>query len=507
MKVAKQCLKMQGEIDVDTVSSVNEASEKLKKTDYDAVVCDYQTPGKDGLEFLKELRAGGNTIPFIIFTGKGKEEIAIKALNLGADQYIDKHGDPETVYYELAHAIRQAVGRRSAQIELLKREAKLHAILESSPEAITITDLEGNVVECNQAAVEMHGGQSRKDLMGKNALGLIAEKDREKAIQNLKKTIEQGSVKNVEYALVTGDGREFSAELSASVVRGASGKPEYLVAITRDITERKKAEEKIRDSEERLSVLFELAPDAYYLNDLKGNFVDGNKAAEEVTGYMKDELIGKSFLKLKLLPRSQALKAAKLLAMNALGKPTGPDEFVLNRKDGTQIPVEIRTYPVRIKGKTLVLGIARDVTIRKKSEQAVRESQQKFEGLFRHNPEAAVYLGPDFCIQGINPRFEKLFGYALPEIKGKHIDDVVVPNDKREEAQALDSQAIQGYAHQNTWRRRKNGSPVPVSISAAPIIIEDRLAGYIGIYSDISELRSTQKKLEAMNEKLRVVGG
>jgi len=273
LKVAKQCLEMQGEIEVDTVSSVNEASEKLKKTDYDAVVCDYQMPGKDGLEFLKELRAGGNTIPFVVFTGKGREEIAIKALNLGANQYVDKHGDPETVYCELAHAIRQAVDRRSAQIELLKREAKLHAILESSPEAITITDLEGNVVECNQAAVEMHGGQSRKDLMGKNALGLIAEKDREKAIQNLKKTIEQGSVKNVEYALVTGDGREFSAELSASVVRGASGKPEYLVAITRDITERKKAEEQLRTN----TLILENIADSVIVTDLEGRITSWNE--------------------------------------------------------------------------------------------------------------------------------------------------------------------------------------------------------------------------------------
>ena len=133
LKVAKECLKMEGHFEVDTALSVDEALNKMKEKEYDAVVSDYQMPGKDGLEFLKQLRKKGNNIPFIIFTGRGREEVAIKALNLGADRYLNKTGDPETVYCELAHAIRQAVDRRSAQIKVLEREAKLNAILESSP--------------------------------------------------------------------------------------------------------------------------------------------------------------------------------------------------------------------------------------------------------------------------------------------------------------------------------------------------------------------------------------
>lgn len=133
-----------------------------------------------------------------------------------------------------------------------------------------------------------------------------------------------------------------------------------------------KMDEELKNSEERLRILFEFAPDAYYLNDLKGNFVDGNKVAEELTGYTREELIGKSFLKLKLLPPTQIPKAAALLARNVLGKRTGPDEFVLSNKDGTKVPVEIRTFPVKIKGKTFVLGIARDITERKKAMEDLR---------------------------------------------------------------------------------------------------------------------------------------
>jgi len=146
----------------------------------------------------------------------------------------------------------------------------------------------------------------------------------------------------------------------------------------------------LRNSEGRLGLLFEKAPDAYYLNDLKGTFIDGNEAAEKQTGYSREELIGKSFLKLKLLSPKQIAKASTLLARNALGKDTGPDEFILTRKDGKQVPIEICTRPVKIHGKRMVLGLARDITARKQAEEALRQTSQKTERLHRiaHDLEA-----------------------------------------------------------------------------------------------------------------------
>lgn len=128
----------------------------------------------------------------------------------------------------------------------------------------------------------------------------------------------------------------------------------------------------LQDSEAHLTVLFERAPDAYYLSNLKGTFIDGNKAAEEMIGYSKEELVGKSFLKLKLLSPKQITRAATFLAKNVLGKDTGPDEFVLTRRDGSKVPVEIRTHPVKIQGKTLILGLARDISARKGAEERTK---------------------------------------------------------------------------------------------------------------------------------------
>jgi len=751
LKVAKQCLELQGPFQVDTASSVEEALNKLKEKEYDTVVSDYVMPGKDGIDFLKELRDAGNDIPFILFTGKGKEEIAIRALNLGAGGYFSKIGSPETVYGELAHSICQIVESKKAKEALRTNESYLRAILDSmftglividekthkivdanfhaletigAPRGVIgkichkficpaeegkcpITDLgqtvdrservllradgqripilktvttmirrgrkyliesfvditerkkaeevlqkseekygklfdgamdaifvadagTGILVDCNRAASELVG-RERSELIGKhqrilhppeeikggfNASFKQHLKEREGQVLETRVITKNGEIKDVaikanlfelqgrkmlqgifrditenkkakeslracgerfeklfESQMVgvmisDSEGRVSSANPTAAKTLGYSSPKELVGLVVADLlvdhkqretlfeqltdksyardfeidlkrkddaqvcvranvmlykdekgdvlrtecvftesSQHERIEEELKDLREKMDVLFEHAPDAYYLNDLRGKFISGNKAAEEMTGYSKTELIGKSFLNLKLLPRSQIPKAAKLLAMNALGKPTGPDEFTLNPKDGTPVQVEIRTFPSKIKNQALVLGIARDITERNRNEKMIIESQQKFEGLFTGNPEATVNLSRDFHILDANSRFMSLFGYSLEEIKGKHIDDVIVPKNLIEEAEMLDKKAVDGYVYHDTARAKKDGSLVAVSISAAPILIQGQLAGYIGVYKDISELKKTEQQLEMMNEKLRVVGG
>jgi len=172
--------------------------------------------------------------------------------------------------------------------------------------------------------------------------------------------------------------------------------------LQREITERKQTEEELKNSEERLKkILFEYAPEAYYLNDLKGNFVDGNKVAEEISGYKKEELIGKIFFKLKLLPPWQIPKAAALLAQNVLGRRTGPDELILNRRDGSQVVLEINTFPVKIQNQTLVLGIGRDITERKRTE--VKKHRDHLEELVEERTTESKRM-QEVLIKGIAQR-------------------------------------------------------------------------------------------------------
>jgi DNA-binding NtrC family response regulator len=116
--------------EIDCACCVDEAFKKLAVGNYDVVISDYEMPQKEGLQFLKELREQKNGIPFILFTGKGREEVAIKALNLGADAYHNKQGSPDTVYGELAHSIRQSIERKKAKALILLSEMRLQCMLD-----------------------------------------------------------------------------------------------------------------------------------------------------------------------------------------------------------------------------------------------------------------------------------------------------------------------------------------------------------------------------------------
>jgi PAS domain S-box-containing protein len=186
-------------------------------------------------------------------------------------------------------------------------------------------------------------------------------------------------------------------------------------------------EQVLRYSEHCFEKLFEFAPDGIYITDLKGNFVDGNKMAVQLIGYPRDELIGKSFLKTNVLPKKQIPKAAALLDKNALGQSTGPDEFILNRKDGSQITVEIRTYPIKSKDKTLVLNIARDITEHKQAEEALKEREEHFRLFFENLPEYCYMISAEGLILDINRAALEILGYEKNEIVGKSLTMVYAP--------------------------------------------------------------------------------
>jgi two-component system sensor histidine kinase KdpD len=130
LDVSKLFLERTGMFEVDTVESALGALEKLESAQYDAVVSDYKIPGMDGIEFLKEVRALDPGFPFILFTGKGREEVVIEALDNGIDYYIRKGSDTEAQFAELASKIRLAVEQRRAQKEIFEQHKQLSIINE-----------------------------------------------------------------------------------------------------------------------------------------------------------------------------------------------------------------------------------------------------------------------------------------------------------------------------------------------------------------------------------------
>ncbi len=138
--------------------------------------------------------------------------------------------------------------------------------------------------------------------------------------------------------------------------------------------------------------------------------------------------------------------------------------------------------------------------VKHKAEKELEESRAKFRSMFVGNPEPSVYLDEGYNIVDINPRFSEYFDYTVEEVKGKNIDDLIVPNEKLKEAEDLNKKIEQGYVYHNTFRKRKDGTLVPVSISAAPIrqLPDGKNVGSFVIYKDVSK----QKKAEDEREKV-----
>ncbi len=131
LEIGKLFLEIDGTFIVDTLTSASETLTRLNTQRYDAILSDYQMPEMDGITFLKQIRASGNKTPFIIFTGRGREDVVIEALNNGADFYIQKGGEPKSQFAELSNKIRYAVSRKHSEealgeSELLEKEMEYH---------------------------------------------------------------------------------------------------------------------------------------------------------------------------------------------------------------------------------------------------------------------------------------------------------------------------------------------------------------------------------------------
>jgi PAS domain S-box-containing protein len=255
LNTAKQILEMQGSFQVETARSVEEALEKMKKT-FDVIVSDYVMPGKNGLDFLKELKDSGCNIPFILFTGKGREEVAIKALNLGADGYFNKFGHPETVYGELAYGIRTTVKSKQAEKELRKSENKYRSLVENVGTGIATTDLEGIFIFVNQALCNMTD-YSEKELIGKPFADFLHPDDKERVLQIFLDSWKNPDRKlHIEFRVLHKKGHIVHMYSSPTATM-YNNKIIGFNAIISDITERKKAEETLNSMMNQLAMINE----------------------------------------------------------------------------------------------------------------------------------------------------------------------------------------------------------------------------------------------------------
>jgi two-component system cell cycle sensor histidine kinase/response regulator CckA len=268
-----------------------------------------------------------------------------------------------------------------------EHEVKYETVMEETPIAICNMDINGKVTFVNKR-FERLSGYSREEIVNKYRfkLGVFPPETLKLFEEHANRRLKGEPAPLVETQFKCKDGRWRWWEVEARAIH-KQGELVGLQLAARDVTERRRLMEVLGKSEEQLKQVFEFAPDALYMIDMKGVFVEWNRAAEKITGYKKHELMGKSFLASRLFDPTHIPKAAELLAKNAMGQATGPDEFNFNRKDGTQVIVEIRTFPIKTRNRELIAGIARDITVHKRAEDALQKVHDELEDRLRERTE------------------------------------------------------------------------------------------------------------------------
>jgi PAS domain S-box-containing protein len=243
LNVCRIYLEQNGGLKVETVLSAKDALARLATTHFDAIVSDYEMPKMDGIEFLKAIRKKYENIPFIIFTGRGREEIVIEAINSGADFYLQKGGEPEAQFAELAHKIRQAVKSHRADIILRNSEEKFRELFNSVNDAIHIHEvnengLPGKLIEVNDIACSMLQ-YPRSELLRKNPLSFSTE-FHNPPLEQIGQMIKTTGRAVFETGHIRKDGTVIPVEINAHVA--AIMDRSVVVSVIRDISERRKSE-------------------------------------------------------------------------------------------------------------------------------------------------------------------------------------------------------------------------------------------------------------------------
>jgi PAS domain S-box-containing protein len=285
----------------------------------------------------------------------------------------------------IAGRLGNIVEHKQMGIALEESREKLTSIFRSCPDGITVSDLKGNIIECNRATLDMHGFSAKKEIIGKSALELIAPKDQQRALENMKKTLQKGSIRNREYTLITKNGSEFEGELSASVIRDNCGKPVSFVAITKDISERTRERKTLEASERHYRLLAECMSDVIWTADLQLNFTYISPSVIRLLGYRPEEVLAQKpeetlgLRSFRTMMKFVEEKKRKEVRTGTRHSDSQTVELELKRKDGSTVWVETGiTFLYDAYGwPREIMGIVRDSTARKKAEERIEEYTNK----------------------------------------------------------------------------------------------------------------------------------
>jgi PAS domain S-box-containing protein len=498
LEIGKLFLERREGIRVQTAASAREGLGYLEQGGFDIVVSDYQMPEMDGIEFLKQVKDRGDNTPFIIFTGKGREEVVIEALNSGADFYVQKGGDPTAQFTDLTHKIRQAVCRREMEKRLEDERNRLEQVTEHLGACLMIIDTHYRVVWTNKVSREVFGEmdgelcyrarQGRNDVCPECGIGRIFKGEIERAM--------------FERVFTGKSGETYHFEAIATPLRDEAGAVYAVLEVAVPITDLKEAEAALKASEKEKQIILDSVAENITFQDRDLRILWANRAAAESIAMKPEDLVGRYCYELWHGRDSPCPECPVKTAM----KTRTPQRGEMTTPDGRMWLVG--GHPV-LDAAGEVQGAVEttlNITDRRKASEALEESERRFRTLVESAEDAVLIIDRDGRITYINPYGAHLLGREQASIAGRHLEEIFPPEVDEQAREMLNNVFDSGkiarfplfYAAINRW----------FDVTFVPLQREGtRVTTLFCITRDITEHKHLEQSFAQANSKLQLLSG
>jgi PAS domain S-box-containing protein len=397
--------------------------------------------------------------------------------------------------------VRDISERRRRERELQRSEARLRATLEAAFDAVVGMDSEGLIIEFN-AAAERVFGHRREDVFGRPLAEVMLPKRHhdayEREMRNLRARGGPMAGRLVETKMLRADGSEIPVELAMSVAVVPEGN--IFVGHLRDISQRRRADQALRDSEEQYRAIFNASVDAMVLRAADFSVVDVNAAYEAMSGYARTEVLGLNRL---VANPPEVTATIRALHARALAGATITLETEMVRRDGERYDLELRGVPIQHRGESHVLYIGRDITKRTHAERALRDSEEQYRAIFNASADALVLRDADFRTVEVNPAYATMSGYSREEVMaGDHVlmkaGEAVLARQRTNHELALAGQELRF----EVTATRKDGSALQAEVRATPMMYRGR-PHVLYAARDITERIAAEQRRGELERQLR----
>lgn len=494
--------------DVVTATSAREDLERLVDAPgaVDCIVSDYDMSGMDGLEFLETVREERPDLPFVLFTGRGSEEIASEAISLGVTDYLQKETGTEQ-YQVLANRVENAVEAYRAERRLERSEKCYQNLVENSPAGIVLHTPEDGILFANDAAAEVYGADDPRDLLDVSALDLVHPADAGKIKRCQQRSLEGEALEPLELRFVSFDGE--TRYLTVASMPATYEGERVVQSVLTDVTEQRRAEQELREEREFTERALNALDDVFSVSDPSGQLQRWNDQLPRVSGYTDAELAEMSLTDFVTDADREPL-VETLAEMGETGHAT--TEVTVETKDGERIPYELNGSTITDDEGAVVAisGTGRDITEHKRHEREL----ERYETAIEAAPVGVFVLDDEGVIEWGNERAGSFVGHDTADLIDKPFRSLIEDGTISKDAVGKYSETLRELLSSDNDRCAGNyeitvtpaaGCEIPLRVHVSPLPYDEAFEGAVLVAEDITERRHRQKELRAAQARFRAL--